>query len=90
MLGRLHRIPILLWTGDDVVMLRVGIGAGTFSEEYLFVSNGLLIALAGVHGAAQLLLLPCLLVEVRVVHGLTCQPLPLLVCLTVELRGHGL
>jgi hypothetical protein len=27
---------------------------------------------------------------VRVVHGLTCQPLPLLVCLTVELRGHGL
>ena len=64
MLGRLYRVPILLWTGDDVVMLGVGVGAGTFPEEYLFVSNGLLIALAGGHGAAQLLLLPCLLIEV--------------------------
>lgn len=89
MLGRLYRVPILLRTGNNVMMLWISIRTCSFSEEYLFVSNGLLIALTRIHGAAQLLL-SSFLIEVWVMHCLPSKSLSLLVCLTIELGGHCL
>ena len=77
------------------MVLRIGVRAGSFSEENLLASNCLLITLACIHCACQLLLL-VLLVQMRVVHlirwkhRLPCKSLSLLICLVIKLRCHSL